>query len=648
MNERLSNSNSGYLRKAVEQPVNWYTWSDEAFQIAKREDKPILVDVGASWCHWCNVMDENTYSNPEIAKIINENFIPIKVDRDEMPDVDRVLQNAVMAITGESGWPLTVFMTPDKKVFFGGTYFPPEDMYGRIGFRKVLLEIMRVWREEREKIESGSLSLSDIRVVYKSVDSLGRNLLDDAFSYITSYYDIEYGGLGYGAKFPHTMVDLLFLNYSAVKGDDLGKKLGSFTLKKMYYGGIFDQVGGGFHRYTVDREWKLPHFEKLLIDNSELIYDYFNYYIATLDVEILDGLKNSVDFVIRELYIKDSGFANSIDADSEGIEGKYYTWTENELREALGKDFDFALKIFDLDDTVDVEGRKVLLRKYGLRDLVKLLKLGEEEVLNKVNEVRGKLLHYREKNRKMPYRDDSVYTYTNAKIAEALLYSSVILGKGIDEARWVVDKIMSNRGIISRRLGGGKDGLLEDYTSSLLSIISAYEVLCDPKYYDAAIDLGRKVISEFKPENFMDTPNESSSSMYLRGLLKLSLLSDEFKVDEERIRSITPTLTNENAQFIAGIINSVSSYVNGLAHVVVVDEKDGLAEKLHRVALTTYYPFKVVERVDDSRKDYVSSVIRAMLRYNAGKSRAYVCIGNTCSMPVSDESSIKQLLKTKL
>ncbi|TRM78251.1 thioredoxin domain-containing protein, partial [Sulfolobus sp. B5] len=242
MNERLSNSNSGYLRKAVEQPVNWYTWSDEAFQIAKREDKPILVDVGASWCHWCNVMDENTYSNPEIAKIINENFIPIKVDRDEMPDVDRVLQNAVMAITGESGWPLTVFMTPDKKVFFGGTYFPPEDMYGRIGFRKVLLEIMRVWREEREKIESGSLSLSDIRVVYKSVDSLGRNLLDDAFSYITSYYDKVYGGLGYGAKFPHTMVDLLFLNYSAVKGDDLGKKLGSFTLKKMYYGGIFDQV----------------------------------------------------------------------------------------------------------------------------------------------------------------------------------------------------------------------------------------------------------------------------------------------------------------------------------------------------------------------------------------------------------------------
>ncbi|MEM3911740.1 MAG: thioredoxin domain-containing protein [Saccharolobus sp.] len=644
MNERLRNSESGYLRKVVDHPINWYTWSDEAFQKAKEEDKPILVDVGAAWCHWCNVMDEDTYSNKEIVKIINENFIPIKVDRDEMPDVDRVLQNAVMAITGESGWPLTVFMTPEKKVFFGGTYFPPEDRYGRIGFKKLLLEILRIWREERDKITSASLDLSSLSKISVGTTHLNLNMLDETFSYITSYFDIEYGGLGYGAKFPHPMVDLLFLNYTARKGDDLGKKLGLFTLKKMYYAGIFDQVGGGFHRYTVDREWKLPHFEKLLIDNAELIYDYFTYFTATNDIEILDALSNTVNFVLRELYIKGKGFANSLDADSEGIEGKYYTWTEKELQEALDEDFNLFVKIFDLTNTVEVEGRKVLLRGRDIRDLSKFMKLPENEIISKINNIRAKLLDYREKTRAMPYRDENTYTYPNAKIAEALLYSSIVLNKGINEVKEVINKFTSK---ISRKLSGGKDGLVEDYVSALLSLISAYEVLHEEKYYNLSIELGRKIL-DLRPDNYADMPNESATSMYIRALLKLSLLSDEFKVDEEKIKSLIPTLTGENAQFTAGIINSVSSYLNGLAHIVVVNENDGLAEKLHKAALLTYYPFKVVEMVDNSRVDYVSSVIRAMIKYNAGKSRAYVCIGNTCSMPVSEEHKIKELLKTRL
>jgi len=643
MNSRLSNSRSGYLRKAVEQPVNWYTWSEEAFQVAKAEDKPILVDVGAAWCHWCNVMDELTYSNPEIAKIINENFIPIKVDRDEMPDVDRMLQNAVYAITGESGWPLTVFMTPDKRVFFGGTYFPPEDMYGRIGFKKLLLEILRVWREERDKIFSSALDPAILNLPSVNAN-LSPHLLDDAFSYITTYYDVEYGGLGYGSKFPHTMVDLLFLNYSATKGDDLGKKLGLFTLKKMYYGGIFDQVGGGFHRYTVDREWKLPHFEKLLIDNAELIYDYFTYYIALQDEEIFDALSATVNFVLRDLYISGVGFANSLDADSEGIEGKYYTWTESELKEALGEDFSLATKIFDLKNTVEVEGRKVLIRGYDIRDLSRLMKLKTEDVLEKLNNIRLRLLKYREENRKMPYKDDNTYTYPNAKAAEALLYSSLVLGKGINEAKIVIDKFDDK---ISRRLDGGKDGLMEDYLSALLALISAYEILGDEKYYDNVIELGRKIL-EFNLNNYMDTPNESINSMYIKALLKLSLLSDEFKINEDKIKSLVPTLTEENAQFIAGIVNSISSYMNGLAHIVIVDEKDGKAESLHKAALSTYYPFKVVEKVDDSKIDYVSSIIRAMIKSGEGKSRVYICIGNTCNMPVTDVEKVKQLLKTKL
>ncbi|WP_338603961.1 thioredoxin domain-containing protein [Sulfolobus tengchongensis] len=644
MNERLVNSSSGYLRKAINHPINWYTWSEEIFEIAKKEDKLILVDVGASWCHWCNVMDEDTYANPEIVKIVNENFIPVKVDRDEMPDLDRVLQSAVMSLTGESGWPLTVFMTPDGKVFFGGTYFPPEDRYGRIGFKKLLLEILRIWREDRNQILSSTID-PKMLVPKFSGGTISSHMLDDAFSYITSYYDIEYGGLGYGAKFPHPFVDLLFLNYSAIRGDDLGKKLGLFTLRKMYYGGIFDQVGGGFHRYTVDREWKLPHFEKLLIDNAELLYDYFAYYLAFNDIEMLDAISNLVNFVLRELYIEGKGFANSLDADSEGMEGKYYTWTEEELKSALGEDFSLATKIFDLRNTVEVEGRKVLLRGIDLRELSRLLSLPANEVILKINEIRKKLLKYREENRRTPYRDETTYTYTNAKMVESLLFSSLILDKGLNESRVVLNKISRN---ITRRLDGGKDGLPEDYISALLASISAYEILGEERYYDLAIELGRKTIDNVNLDNFTDAPNESTNSMYIRALLKLSLLSDEFKVSEEKIKHLIPPLSAENAQFIAGIMNSVSSYINGMAHVVVVDEGDGLAEKLHRVALLTYYPFKLVEKVNERRVDYVSSIIRAMLKYNAGKSRAYICIGNTCSMPISEEEKIKQLLKTKL
>jgi hypothetical protein len=244
----------------------------------------------------------------------------------------------------------------------------------------------------------------------------------------------------------------------------------------------------------------------------------------------------------------------------------------------------------------------------------------------------------------MPYKDDNTYTYPNAKAAEALLYSSLVLGKGINEAKIVIDKFDDK---ISRRLDGGKDGLMEDYLSALLALISAYEILGDEKYYDNVIELGRKIL-EFNPNNYMDTPNESINSMYIKALLKLSLLSDEFKINEDKIKSLVPTLTEENAQFIAGIVNSISSYMNGLAHIVIVDEKDGKAESLHKAALSTYYPFKVVEKVDDSKIDYVSSIIRAMIKSGEGKSRVYICIGNTCNMPVTDVEKVKQLLKTKL
>ncbi|MQL55651.1 thioredoxin domain-containing protein [Acidianus ambivalens] len=638
----LANSESLYLREASNQPVNWLPWSKEAFEKAKKENKLILVDVGAAWCHWCHVMDEETYSNQEIAKIINENFIAIKVDRDEMPEVDRKLQLIVSEISGESGWPLTVFMTPEGNVFFGGTFFPPEDSYGRIGFKKLLNEILRIWNNERDKILNSSIPLS-IKVKTENEGQLNKDLIESSFSLLTSAYDLEYGGLGKSMKFPHPKVDEFMLAYSAWTGDDLGKKLNNFTLIKMFEGGIFDQVGGGFHRYTTDREWITPHFEKLLIDNAELLEDYYLSYLATGRAEFLEAYNLTYEFIKRDLE-NSIAFSNSIDADSDGIEGGYYTWTEEEIKDALGQEAELAIKLFGLRKEGGViEGRKVL--RVDLTEAKKLINADINTTLQKLRDLRRRMLEYRQKNRKMPRIDTNSYSYPNYRLAE-VLFQSLKIDDGL--------KIIKNlTPIVSRRLTGGKEGLLEDYASALLASISAYEVTAEERYYLLSLELYNKLKDFLKVDGFEepngelpygDMPNESPNSLAIRGILKLSMLS---KIDIE-IEKILSKLVNSDPSFVSGLLLSAGSIINGIAHVVIVDEKDGKAGLLHKEAITTYYPLKVVEKISDDIKDRLDSTLRAMLNDNKGKSRAYVCIGNTCSMPVFEKEKIKLLLKTKL
>ncbi|AWR93521.1 thioredoxin domain-containing protein [Acidianus brierleyi] len=645
---KLANSKSAFLRESINSPINWYEWTEEAFEIAKNENKPIIVDVGASWCHWCHVMDKS-YEDPDVVKIINENFIAIKVDRDEKPDLDKSLQNAVFAISGESGWPLTVFMTPDKKVFYGGTYFPPDDFYGRIGFKKLLREILNIWKNERDKINSSSISIIRHFNIEEGNTKLDFDLISSSYSAIVGAYDIEYGGIGNSMKFPHPKIDEFLLAYSAWTGDDLGKKLSLYTLKKMYYGGIFDQVGGGFHRYTVDREWLVPHFEKLLIDNAELILDYFNEYIALNDPEILDALDLSVDFVLRDLYLGE-GFANSIDADSDGIEGGYYTWTENEFDEALGQKSKEAKKIFGFYQLGgEVEGRKVLRLAYDMRDISKFLNLSINETISFLRNIRDELLKYRLNSRKMPNIDDNKYTYSNCRIAESLVLSSMVSGKGLNEGLNIVNKLQK----ISRRLEGGQDGLIEDYASALNASIVAYEVTSQHKYLDMAIDIFNS-LQKFRANDIFidsqgdipknDIPNESAISLLLKGMYKLELMGYT-NVSNTLKSSISDS---DDPSFTAGMLLTLGSYIKGGAHIIIIDEKDGNANKLHKEAILTYYPFKAVEKVSIDDKDYVNSLIRSMMRESEGKSRAFICIGNTCSLPIFEEKDVKRLLITKL
>ncbi|AHC50707.1 thioredoxin [Sulfolobus acidocaldarius SUSAZ] len=629
---RLGNVSSAFLKLSSGSPIDWFPWSDEAFDKAKKEDKPVLVDVGASWCHWCHVMDETTYEDKEVIDLINKNFVAIKVDRDEMPDLDRRLQLAVSSITGESGWPLTVFMTPDGKVFFGGTYFPPEDSYGRVGFKRLLNEIVRLWKNERDKIfqTANSLHSSLQNLGYQKVEAHW-DQVESIVSYIASNFDFENGGLLGSMKFPHPTIDQLLIAYSFYTKSDTEAKLSMFTLKKMYYGGIFDQVGGGFHRYTVDSEWYVPHFEKLLIDNAELLISYMQAYMQSEDIEILDAMNMTVNFILRELSTVD-GFSNSVDADSEGAEGYYYTWTLKEFQEALnGEDINFWIRFFNVDTVKEVEGRKVLRRNYDLRELSKRFK----DPIGKLNDVRERLRVYREERRKYPFIDTNVYTHSNCRTAEALTLAYPITGKGLKEALKVVDMINTK---VTRRLTGGKDGLPEDYASALLSLLSAYEVTGKMKYRDLALKIGRE-LKEMDYNYPIDSPNESNASLANKGLLKLSLLDESFK--------FTPNSYSIDSPYIAGVTFNSMAFEKGLAHIVIVDEKDGKAKDLHLSSLKIYHPFKVVELVSEDSIDMLPSFIKSMVNYNKGSSRAYVCIGNTCNLPVDSSEKIRLLLGGK-
>jgi len=330
------------------------------------------------------------------------------------------------------------------------------------------------------------------------------------------------------------------------------------------------------------------------------------------------------NFLVRDMKIE-GGFANSLDADSEGIEGYYYTWTEGEFSDALkGEDIDFWFKFFNLKLGKEVEGRKVLRRTIDSRDLAKYYSV------EKLNEIRNKLLEYREKNRKKPFRDENLYTYPNSRVAEALLYTYPILKAGLNDALEIVSKLSKN---ITRRLEGGKEGLLEDYASSTLALIAAYEVTGNDKYKDMALSLSQTL--KDKEGYVLDSPNESPESLRLKALIKLSQITEE-KIDVKIYES--------SPAFTSGVLFSVMSFLKGVAHIVIVDEKDGKAEGLHDTALTLYYPMKVVELIDDSKKDYLPSYMRSMINYNKGVSRAFVCIGNKCSMPIISGDKLKTYL----
>ncbi|PSO04867.1 hypothetical protein B9Q12_01670 [Candidatus Marsarchaeota G2 archaeon ECH_B_SAG-G06] len=641
--------------------INWEEWSKASFERAKALDKPVFVYLFANWSHWCHVMEREVFNDKELAGILNDHFVCVRVDRDERPEIDRVFQ---LSIGG--GWPVVCILTQDKRVLFASNSLPLEDKAGVAGLKPLLKRILELWTKDRQKLLNQARQLPT-HFPLKSDTKQASNVFEDAVVNLLSRFDWDRGGMGVRNKFPQPTVDLLFLCYSARTGDRLGLQASCITLNRMYYGGIMDQIGGGFHRYA-DLDWLVPGFEKLLVDNAEILRDYLLHYSVSKDTDFLDAAKLTADYMVTELKLE-KGFATSEDSESDGVEGKYYTWTPKEVDEAVGKDLaKLAREIFGIhpisgisadpfkpvvpQEKGVVNGRIVLRRTMDLEALSKKLGVSIEEAWDVYTEIRNSLKEYRDKTRKKPKRDENAYTHPNALAAESLTLASKLLeceysNEWLSCALTVVDSVKK----VTRKLTSGKDGLLEDYAAMTLANLQVYEVTGNAKYLDKAIELSCELLS-FKGENgffesqekenvfIEDSPNESPNSLAFRALFKVKAHApdaiDSFKFE-------FPSVSKLKEEYVAGLLLSLDTLLNGHCTIVILDKGDELAENLHKTALRVYHPAKAVKRVVEGEE----SLHYLKLKTNAQSSVAYVKTGQEYKLAKSVKA-LESLIKSGL
>ncbi|MGH9894383.1 MAG: thioredoxin domain-containing protein, partial [bacterium] len=414
---RLIHETSPYLMQHAHNPVDWHPWGEEALQKARTENKPVLLGIGYSACHWCHVMEHESFENEEIAGLMNELFVNIKVDREERPDLDEIYMNAVQMLTGRGGWPMTVFLTPEGKPFYGGTYFPPEDRHGMPGFPRVLKAVAHAYRERPEEIEKNVLqivgALQRLAEFEETQRAFSRDIIGKGAGQLSQAYDPEHGGLGQAPKFPNAGVYELFLRHYRTSKDRRFLEMVAHTLTRMAQGGIYDHLGGGFHRYSVDAKWLVPHFEKMLYDNAQLLRIYADVFHLTREPLFQRVVEESTDYILREMFHAEGGFYSTQDADSEGEEGKFFVWTPDDIKRVLGDEIgEIFCRVYDVSDSGNFEGRNILHPILTLEQAAKFFRREASELERMIAEAKQKLFQERERRVK-PFRDEKILTSWN-------------------------------------------------------------------------------------------------------------------------------------------------------------------------------------------------------------------------------------------
>jgi uncharacterized protein len=686
----LQNERSPFLQHGAQQPVDWSPWGADAFERARREDRPILLDIGAVWCHWCHVMDRESYDDAETAALINELFVPVKVDRDERPDVDARYQRAVQLLTGQGGWPLTAFLTPDGEVFYGGTYFPPVDAHGRPSFRRVLGEIARVWRDERPRAVEAA---SDVRArldKYVEVEATAGEpsaaLLGQTIEELADSFDFRYGGFGRAPKFPNAGGLDLLLDHWLDTETEWTRRVLHETLDAMARGGIHDQLGGGFHRYATDARWLVPHFEKMAYDNGPLLATYaraFAVFDAPLWDEVIDGILAHYRDIAPAL-VEAGGFPASQDADhSPDDDGDYWTWTTGELGEALADDelLRLARLRYGLDDpggSMHLDpARHVLFRQQEADALAQLLDTDVDTVRARLEQVRTRLKAARD-SRPRPFVDESLYAGWVALVASGHLAAArhVNRADAAEAALAALDRLHlesfdAERGY-AHRVGDRAAGeLMEDQAQVAAALVDAFEVTQRTVYLERARAVVDVMLARFRDPGtgglldrardadapaaplqrahlpIADSPVPSGNGVAALTLLRLAALTGVASYEDEAhaiLRAFAGSAGRLGAS-AATWMKALAWSVQPVTTVVIVgDTANGPARELLDTALRAYRPRTVVRAfdADDVDPDALPVELRAMV--TGAAPRAYVCAGRTCAAPVAAADALRDLL----
>ena len=674
MSNKLAGENSPYLLQHADNPVAWFPWGEEALGLAREQDKPILLSIGYAACHWCHVMAHESFENEATAALMNRYFVNIKVDREERPDLDSIYMGAIQALNGQGGWPLTAFLTPEGEPFYGGTYYPPVPRYGMPSFTQVLESVADAWQTRREEIENSAagiaahLSQAAAAASTQAGKAANEALFDQALQVILGQFDSEEGGFSRAPKFPPSMTIEFLLRMVMQREEKMARQMAVFTLDKMAKSGMYDQLGGGFARYATDNKWLVPHFEKMLYDNALLARAYLHAYQVTGDALYRRIVEETLDFVAREMRHEEGGFYSSYDADSEGVEGKFYVWQADEIREVLGKDAELFMARYGVSDEGNWEGENILHIATEITQLAERFGLTEGEIDERLATAKERLYAVRAE-RVWPGLDDKVLTAWNGLMLAAFAEAGRVLERADyvqiaeENAEFLARNMQTENGRLQRTWKAGSrakyNGYLEDYAYLADGLLALYQTTFDPRWFAWVEELVQQMLDHFgddedggffdtsddheallyRPKDIQDNATPSGNAMAAQVLLKISLYTGDgsyWDKAQEMLNGVTAYMARFPTGF-AHWLNAAAFAMGDPREAAVVGSVQKADTKELLAALNQAYRPNLVVAAGESA---VGIPLLADRPQVDGKATAYVCRRFVCKRPVTNAESL--------
>ncbi|RKL63373.1 thioredoxin domain-containing protein [Thermoanaerobacteraceae bacterium SP2] len=690
---RLAGEKSPYLLQHAHNPVDWYPWGNEAFEKARKEDKPIFLSIGYSTCHWCHVMAHESFEDEEVADILNKHYVSIKVDREERPDIDNIYMNVCQAMTGQGGWPLTIIMTPGKEPFFAGTYFPKKDRWGRAGLLDILEQIAGLWQKDREHIYDISRRVTEAvkKIGETRPGELTKHVLDEAFEQFSARFDDEFGGFGSAPKFPAPHNLIFLLHYWKDSGEKRALEMVEKTLDCMARGGIYDHIGFGFHRYSTDRRWLVPHFEKMLYDNALIAMVFLEGYQATGNKKYKEVAEEVFSYIERDMTSPEGGFYSAEDADSEGLEGKFYMWTPEEVKNILGDEKGrLFCEVYDITSRGNFEGKNIpnLIKFKADRSPYEsdLTNTSEEalrrgDLIETLKECKEKLFDERKK-RVRPYKDDKILTSWNGLMIAALVKGARVVGdekyafmakKAMD---FILSRLIREDGRLLARYRDGEAAIpayLDDYAFLVLALLELYETTFDGGYLKKALEMNRQMMELFRdeekgglffygkdgeellirPKEIYDGAIPSGNSVAAYNMLKLSRITGDQNL-EEHARRIFNAFAGEvmlHPSAHSFLLTALQFALGASREIVIAGAPDGddtveMIQKIHSLYLPdTVAIFHPAGNAGEQIRELIPFI--KDMKPLEGKATAYICENFACRPPVTNMDEIERALPVK-